>query len=84
MNWSPASMNAIRDADPPAQLEAKDPAVELQRLIDVTDLEGDVVDPDQLRLSHSSLLRLEMTVRSAFDCSQASLNVAGLGRLRPA
>ncbi len=33
--------------DPPAQLEAEQAAVELQRRIDVADLERHVVDPDQ-------------------------------------
>ena len=31
----------------PAQLEVEEPRVELQRLVEVADLERDVVDPDQ-------------------------------------
>ena len=48
MNWSPVSMKAIpRLAAAQAQLE--DPAVEGERLLDVADIEGDVVDPDEPR-----------------------------------
>ena len=47
MNWSPMSTNAIAFPIRPRQLEVEDPAVPLERLVDVTDLERDVVDPDE-------------------------------------
>ena len=49
MNWSPMSTKAMaRSAS--AQLHVvEDPPEERQRLVEVADLDGDVVDPDEPR-----------------------------------
>jgi hypothetical protein len=45
-----AHVDEGRPASAASQLELEDPAVEVERLLDVPDLECDVVDPDQSRL----------------------------------
>ena len=46
MNWSPASMKAMPGLAA-AQAQLEDLAVEGERLVEVADLEGDVVDADE-------------------------------------
>jgi len=41
---------------PAAQPEVEQAAVELDRAIDVVDLEGDVVDPDEARLAQGRIM----------------------------
>ena len=36
----------------PAQRELEDPSIEVERLVDVSDFERDVVDPDETRARH--------------------------------
>ena len=48
MNWSPASMKAIPGIAA-AQAQLEDLPVEGERLVEVADLEGDVVDADESR-----------------------------------
>src|SRR4029078_4236774 len=63
-------------ADAAAQVEAEQPAVEVERRVEVGDLEGGVVDPDQTRLAvHRATYSMTCSAFGSDDTTSAPSSV---------